>query len=128
MISTAQKDKIFRLSKWIVFCLCFCALPLALIWVGLENSQDRVTQIKNRFVLADLQKQLEEIDQKAAYDNYFFNWLLQIEEKISGLAERKKDIDIQKYLFHLKKRFPGLFDFYFVDNRGDLVERFSSST
>ncbi|MBF0409803.1 MAG: SpoIIE family protein phosphatase [Candidatus Riflebacteria bacterium] len=109
-----------RWIKWLAFCLGFGFLPIFLISWGIEQNWQRTSKSEAQKLSEIVVRQLENI-RKAGSDERFFLRMIQSFGKTFDNAKSK----IPEFLKQIEKQYPGLFEFYFTDHEGNLIEELS---
>ncbi|HNV68589.1 MAG TPA: SpoIIE family protein phosphatase [Candidatus Ozemobacteraceae bacterium] len=115
-----MKDTLFlRLFRWVIFCVCFIAFPLALLNYGLHMGLARHWEAYTNSEARRVTMRMEQI-LRASKDREFYYEL--IDRCASHLAASADRPLLQKRLAqHFMKRFDGLIDLYITNPKGEMV-------
>ncbi|HEY9072476.1 MAG TPA: SpoIIE family protein phosphatase [Candidatus Ozemobacteraceae bacterium] len=117
-ISDATSGLRFPRIRWAIFCLVFFGIPLLLVWLGFHNIWRDLEAKGQRQLDERLERVVSGFDQFRRTDD-FVERIFRILVKRVFVDNRTPEKTFARYRAHLHRRFPGLFEFTFIDRNGE---------
>ncbi|HOY65895.1 MAG TPA: SpoIIE family protein phosphatase [Candidatus Ozemobacteraceae bacterium] len=108
----------FPRFRWAIFCLVFFGIPLLLVWLGFHNIWRDLEAKEQRRLDERLERVVSGFDQFRRTDD-FVDRIFRILVQRVFVNSRTPEKTFARYRAHLHRRFPGLFEFTYIDRNGE---------
>jgi serine phosphatase RsbU (regulator of sigma subunit) len=122
------REELYRWIRWVLFCLGFGLLPLFLVHFGLQRIDDRGELERQNRLSTRLVRLLEKIRSIGQEEVFYYEWLRRLTNRVRTAEVTSTTLHgkVRQLISELHQRVPGLFEFYILDRRGDLVTDLSA--
>ncbi|MBF0408526.1 MAG: SpoIIE family protein phosphatase [Candidatus Riflebacteria bacterium] len=110
----------FPRIRWLIFCIVFWGIPLALLWYGNEQKYIEYEAAKLESQKNKVERMLTFFDSASSPDKFFRILFDNYSDWVNkGGFSLKRAKSLKNYV---NRRFPGMFKFTFLDSNGDIIE------
>jgi len=123
IVNTLEKLEFPRL-RWIVFCLVFYAFPIIFAAFVFQDTCNQRQALLEKKLELQLERVLDQFARFADPENFSRSILLGLMKKV--LPPNGKLEDIPRWVARINRRFPGVFQFVFLNGEGNILAEYCS--